>query len=302
MYKGIRDRTGEFRATVDSYSTREPVVRRRSPAGDASNISKQHSEFMQRASLISLGIQTVCTQLERLTKATRSRTSLIDDHKQAEYIELSAAIEHGISKINQDISTLRVFQRDQPEQQHSGGVIVSLQSRLADATRNLSNVLRDRERIELEQRSRREQYSAGIKLPDNLSISSDRGRLLDDSDRSGQPSQMGNMGKPSSYQQLALVQSTDTSYLEARSAAVQGIEKSINEIGHIFQQLTHMIAEQGETVQRIDANIEDVGFNIERGHLELIKYYKYVSNNRWLLLKMFAVLIVFMVLFNAFLL
>jgi syntaxin 5 len=88
--------------------------------------------------------------------------------------------------------------------------------------------------------------------------------------------------------------------LEARSAAVQGIEKSINEIGQIFQQLTHMIAEQGETVQRIDANIEDVGFNIERGHLELIKYYKYVSSNRWLLLKMFMVLIVFMVIFNAF--
>jgi syntaxin 5 len=46
---------------------------------------------------------------------------------------------------------------------------------------------------------------------------------------------------------------------------VQGIEKSINVIGHIFQQLNHMIAEQGETVQRIDANIEDMGFKIERG-------------------------------------
>lgn len=105
-----------------------------------------------------------------------------------------------------------------------------------------------------------------------------------------------------SLQQLALMTAApDTAYLESRSAALQGIEATINELGTIYRQLATMIAEQGEQVQRIDMNIEHMHLNIERGQSELVKYLRSVSSNRWLMIKIFAVLIVFIIFFAVFL-
>jgi syntaxin 5 len=105
-----------------------------------------------------------------------------------------------------------------------------------------------------------------------------------------------------SLQQLSLMTSaSDTAYLESRSVALQGVESAINELGVIYQQLATMIAEQGEVVQRIDMNIEDMHMNIERGQSELMKYLHNVSSNRWLMIKIFAVLIIFVMFFSVFL-
>jgi len=54
-----------------------------------------------------------------------------------------------------------------------------------------------------------------------------------------------------------------------------------------------MVAEQRETVQRIDADTQDIAANVDSGHRELLKYYASISSNRWLMLKVFGVLIVF---------
>lgn len=48
-------------------------------------------------------------------------------------------------------------------------------------------------------------------------------------------------------------------------------------------------------VQRIDANTEDVVENVEGAQRELMKYWSRVSGNRWLVAKMFGVLMVSMV-------
>ena len=45
-------------------------------------------------------------------------------------------------------------------------------------------------------------------------------------------------------------------------------------------------------VQRIDANTEDVVDNVEGAQRELMKYWSRVSGNRWLIAKMFGVLMV----------
>lgn len=38
--------------------------------------------------------------------------------------------------------------------------------------------------------------------------------------------------------------------MESRSSAIESIEATIAELGGIFQQLAHMVAEQRDTVQR----------------------------------------------------
>jgi len=79
------------------------------------------------------------------------------------------------------------------------------------------------------------------------------------------------------------------------------IERTIVELGGIFQQLATMVKEQEEVVHRIDGNIEDAEMNVEAAHTELLKYFKSVTSNRWLMIKVFALLIFFFIVFVIFL-
>jgi len=86
---------------------------------------------------------------------------------------------------------------------------------------------------------------------------------------------------------------TQDSYIQSRSTAIESIESTIAELGQIFTQLATMVAEQRETVQRIDADTIDIASNVSGAQRELLKYYASISSNRWLMLKVFGVLIVF---------
>ena len=57
-----------------------------------------------------------------------------------------------------------------------------------------------------------------------------------------------------------------------------------------------MVSEQGEQIQRIDADTEDVLDNVQGAQRELLKYWGRVQGNRWLVAKMFGVLMVFFLL------
>ena len=72
------------------------------------------------------------------------------------------------------------------------------------------------------------------------------------------------------------------------------------ELGGIFTQLAHMVKEQEEMVQRIDSNVEDTALNVDRGHNEILKYFQSVTSNRWLMVKIFGVLIFFFLIFVIF--
>lgn len=97
-----------------------------------------------------------------------------------------------------------------------------------------------------------------------------------------------------SDQQLLMMEEANatTSYINQRGEAIEGIERTINELGGIFAQLSTMVMEQGEMIQRIDANTEDIVENVEGAQRELMKYWSRVSGNRWLVAKMFGVLMV----------
>ncbi|CDU23224.1 probable syntaxin, vesicular transport protein [Sporisorium scitamineum] len=99
------------------------------------------------------------------------------------------------------------------------------------------------------------------------------------------------------FMQMQLMEHSQNNYMQQRSSAIESIESTISELGQIFSQLAHMVAEQRETVQRIDDNVMEVVDNVGGAQRELLKYYASVSSNRWLMLKIFGVLIVFFLLF-----
>lgn len=100
-------------------------------------------------------------------------------------------------------------------------------------------------------------------------------------------------------QQMLLYDESDQ-YVQQRAETMQNIESTIVELGGIFQQLAHMVKEQEEMVERIDTNIQDVELNVEMAHSEILKYFQSVSKNRWLMIKIFGVLIMFFVFFVLF--
>jgi len=85
-----------------------------------------------------------------------------------------------------------------------------------------------------------------------------------------------------------------------RNEAVLSIERTIGELQGIFQQLANLVAEQGELIERIDHNVDNTVVNVDRAQNELLKYLSSVSSNRWLIVKLFLVLVVFVVLFIVF--
>lgn len=97
-----------------------------------------------------------------------------------------------------------------------------------------------------------------------------------------------------SDQQLLVMEEAQSSnsYVQARGEAIEAIERTISELGGIFGQLAQMVSEQSEMIQRIDANTEDVVDNVQGAQRELMKYWTRVSGNRWLIAKMFGILMV----------
>ena len=69
------------------------------------------------------------------------------------------------------------------------------------------------------------------------------------------------------------------------------MESTLQELGGIFQQLAQMVAEQRDTVQRIEANAEDIELNINEAQSQLLRYYRNISSDRWLMIKVFLTII-----------
>ncbi|KAL6503745.1 Syntaxin-31 [Orobanche gracilis] len=89
---------------------------------------------------------------------------------------------------------------------------------------------------------------------------------------------------------------------ESRTVALQNVESTISELSGIFTHLATMVAQQGELAIRIDDDMSESLTNVEGASNALLKYLKRMSSNRWLVIKMFLVLILFLVMFMVFVL
>lgn len=89
-----------------------------------------------------------------------------------------------------------------------------------------------------------------------------------------------------------VTKSTNDTYYEERGAAVQNIEKLMNDLSQMFNRISEMVYRQGEMINRIDNNTDVALNNLNATQNELIKLKDDVSSNRWLLMKVFLIIIV----------
>ncbi len=179
-----------------------------------------------------------------------------------------------------------------------------LQGKLGDVTLNFKDVLemrtkniqasRDRTQNFVSSVSSRSQTALDPQRSDSPLYNSTPSRTPQPDLLTLEPSSSSALSRPQSDQQMLMMeeaQPTNT-YIHARGEAIEAIERTINELGGIFGQLAAMVSEQSEMIQRIDANTEDVVDNVQGAQRELLKYWSRVSGNRWLVAKMFGVLMV----------
>ncbi|KAK7103417.1 syntaxin-5-like [Littorina saxatilis] len=303
-----RDRSNEFMSAVKLLQSRQGngVVPRHNKALQA------RSEFTRIAKLIGKDLANTYTKLEKLTILAK-RKSLFDD-KPVEIQELTYIIKQDIKSLNEKIAQLQTLARSQKTknghhqhlQTHSNSVVVALQSKLASMSNDFKTVLEVRTENLKHQKSRREQFSQSSGTTPTLPPSALQGHhtgsvlLQDEAHHGGDVAiDMGAMDRTRFQQQMQITEETD-SYIQERADTMQSIETTIVELGTIFTQLAHMVKEQEEMVQRIDSNVDDATLNIESAHSEILKYFQSVSSNRWLMIKIFAVLIIFFIVFVVF--
>lgn len=304
-----RDRSTEFMSVVKSLQSRQGNGATPNHRNRALHI---RSEFTQIAKRIGKDLANTFAKLEKLTILAK-RKALFDD-KPLEIQELTYIIKQDINSLNEQIAQLQQLAKSQRAkngkhiQTHSNTVVVALQSKLATMSNNFKSVLEVRTENLKHQKSRREQFShAGVtsSLPPSAYQGHMSGSVLlqDEASHSGAGDVSINMdgarGGGQMQGQMQIIDEQDA-YIESRAETMQNIESTIVELGSIFTQLAHMVKEQEEIVGRIDSNVEDASANIEAAHTEILKYFQSVTSNRWLMIKVFGVLMFFFIVFVVF--
>lgn len=331
----IQDRTPEFRAILAQASKRQSAkggqrqnllsaAEKNEANGHASPASKR-SEFARNAAQIGRGITATMGKLERLAQLAK-RKAIFDD-RPVEISELTYVIKQDLAALNQQISGLQQITQSQhptasqprsadQEGQHNKNVVLMLQNKVTDVAANFKDVLEVRTKNIQASRSRTENFVSSVSarsqpqfdtsrsespLYSNTTPNSKKTPYSSTNDLltlepSSSSALMG--GANQSDSQLLLMEEAQpaNTYIQERGQAIEAIEKTINELGSIFGQLAGMVQEQGEMLQRIDANTEDVVDNVQGAQRELLKYWNRVQGNRWLVAKMFGVLMIFFLL------
>ncbi|CAN6443022.1 unnamed protein product [Victoria cruziana] len=324
-----RDRTSEFlslsgslRRTEDrpGASTVDPLPGK---PGSSPSASTRRSVFNKKASRVGLGIQETSQKIARLAKLAKS-SSMFNDPA-LEIQELTALIKIDIDALNLAVSELQALQNFEASDRdlskdsivHSTTICDDLKNRLMGTTKQFKDVLTARTENLKAHESRRQIFSANtsrltqqistVAEPPPWSSSLQQSTLSSGvvSNGSQLRRRLGSDVAPSHGMEVQMLQQTvprQDNYMQSRAVALQSVESTISELGSIFTQLATMVAQQGELAIRIDDNMEETLSNVEGARGALSRHLNRVSSNRWLMIKIFAVLIFFMLVFVFFVL
>eukprot|EP00300_Choanocystis_sp_HF-7_P037946 c543_g1_i1.p1 GENE.c543_g1_i1~~c543_g1_i1.p1 ORF type:complete len:222 (-),score=54.33 c543_g1_i1:326-991(-) len=212
-----------------------------------------------------------------------------------------------IKTLREDLERNRTGFNSAQDLQHSTNVVSMLQSKLAASGKKFQDVLKGRNKVLQEQKERVDRLQRATVPAGGAAAAT--GNSLDrfrrpaaaaaaDQNAPTAPPAV-NMIGAGAASQLAVV-SRESNYYQERADAVESIEVAINDVAVIFEEFTGMLAEQRELVMRIDTNVDDAMANVEEAHSNIAQYYKSISSNRGLILKLFLVIVLFVVIFITF--
>lgn len=92
----------------------------------------------------------------------------------------------------------------------------------------------------------------------------------------------------------------DQDYLQQRADAMSTVESQIVELGSIFSKLAGLVSEHRDLVQRVEDNVDDAATNIDLSLASLADTLTSLRTNRALALKVFSIIVLFIMFFIIF--
>lgn len=334
-----RDRTAEFHSitqTLKKIGGIAPVHQNKSYQANNSSPSKPllsyttRSEFNKKASLIGSGVHETSQKISRLAQLAK-RSSMFNDPT-VEIQELTVLIKNDITALNAALTDLQTIQNmeiadgnySEDRFVHSTTVCDDLKSKLMGATKRLQDVLTTRTENIKAHENRKQIFSTNVSRENPFLRQakpmtepppwSNPSNAFANSQPSGLPPngvQVGNQlrrrpavdNTPSQHMEMSMLQQVNPrqeNYTESRAVALHNVESTISELGGIFTHLATMVVEQGELAIRIDDNMDESLNNVENARGSLLRHLNQISSNRWLMMKIFAVIIFFLIVFILF--
>jgi t-SNARE complex subunit (syntaxin) len=100
------------------------------------------------------------------------------------------------------------------------------------------------------------------------------------------------------YMQQVLMDRDDMKVdAHTRMKGAQQIERAVAQLGELFTQMSSLVLQQGETIQRIEDDVEIGVENTAEAHKSMERFYEISKGNRSMIFKIFGLLIFFIVLF-----
>ncbi|KAL6897831.1 hypothetical protein ACP4OV_006790 [Aristida adscensionis] len=283
------------------------------------------SEFRRRAAAVGAAIAHASTNIARLAHRTcdmAKTTSPVFDDPSVEIHNLAALIKRDLSSLNAAVSDLHILFHSQTQRpntscstSHSGAIVDSLKTSLMNAAKEFKQVLTTNTKSLRAHQNRRKIFSSSASgdmlTPSSIAMEPPESSIppapwATDSASTTPLFQRkrntGDVGLPLSrpfmqQQQIAVQQD---SFMQSRAEAIQDVESTIHELSNIFAQLATMVSQQGELAVRIDDNMDDMLANVDGAQGQLVKHLSSISSNRWLMTKIFILLMVFLLIFLLF--
>ncbi|OIV89079.1 hypothetical protein TanjilG_28414 [Lupinus angustifolius] len=336
MASNFRDRTSEFHSLSHTLNnivaSTQPFHQH--PQNAPSTSLSQPSDFNRKASRIGLGIYEISHKITRLAHMAK-KSSMFNDPIM-EIQELSALITNDITALKSALLDLQTIQNmeiadgnfSEDRIVHSNAVCDDLKGKLIGATKQLQDVLTTRTENIKAHENRKQIFSKNAASRENpfqhqpkpatepppwsnsSNVSSESFQQTSLLPSNGVPAsnqlrrRLAVDNTPSQQMEMSMVQQVvprHENYAQSRATALHNVESTITELSGIFTNLATMVAHQGELAIRIDDNMDESLANVEGAHSSLLRHFNQISSNRWLLIKIFVVLIIFLIIFLFFL-
>ena len=317
------DRTNEFFQIIKSIQSKpqylpkvheatELRARRGQGVKSSDKALASYAEFMNRSRSTARDLARAYSRLQELIQLSK-RTTLYDWEETSHQLsQLILVVKQDIRNLTAQVEELKKLQSVNPSfgsnyrskshnmESHASTVILNLQQSLASMSSDFKATLEIRSQNQQKQAARRQQFSSTESASFFANGSSNSSAIIDLNGHDSYSINSHPAPTQIQHNQLLVYEDNTPQYLEERANAMQSVESTIVELGTIFNQLATMVQQQEEMIGRIDANVSDAALNVESAHEQLIQYFRSISSNRWLMLKVFGVLFVFFLLFAVF--
>lgn len=286
---GMVDRTQEFRQLLADVaaSSGTSLADLESMAGAT---PQAQSELNAYSAEIGGEIHQASLKVQELRKLAKSKTIFND--RGAEIQELTFSVKQDIEMLNTKIEALTAKVKgagsNKSYQAHSSNMLDTLKTRLLEVTKDFKTALEIRTSAMEDQNKRRSMYSTSQSAASNPFAQRPRpGAHVDDIEAGDG----GGVGE---------VSTATLAYTNSRADAVQNVQRTIAELAQMFTKMADMVTAQEEMIHRIDHDLDDTVDNVNSAQGQLMKYFDSISSNTMLILKVFAILITFIVFFIVF--